>query len=119
MRNTGGDAMCDESDNAGRISLSGDWSMTGVARQLPRLVQLLARIAAGDQKPAPRQLLLEGITELDACGCQLLASFVRELRRQGISPLCAGLPEGYREKVRLLGFAAELGDPPALHRGCP
>lgn len=111
--------MCDESDDALRISLEGDWSMTGVAGQAPLLMQRLARITAADEKPASPELHLGGITKLDACGCQLLASFVRALRQHGIFPLCAGLPEEYREKIRLLGFAAELDAPSGLPGGCP
>ncbi len=98
-----------------RIALAGDWSVTGVADRLKALQKqrLTVKGAGGGD-----ELVVDvgGIEAIDACGCQLLALWLRHLRREGVAPrLDNGSVEltGY---IRLLGFAEELasGAEPAV-----
>jgi ABC-type transporter Mla MlaB component len=105
------------SDKAGniKITLCGDWSMSGVSNQVPRLVEQMASISAlASEKGAACQaggrpeLVMTGIGDFDASGCQLLALFVRLLQGKGVMPLLTEVPEAIMGKIRLLGFAGEL-----------
>lgn len=100
-----------------RITLGGDWSMNGVASQLPQLVEQLASLSnslsnkeslvcAAECQPA---VVMAGIDELDASGCQLLTLFVQVLKQRGSIPLLTDIPDAIREKIQFLGFARELG----------
>ena len=106
--------MSDTSRDPLRISLEGDWSMGGVPRQYALIGQRIEQMRGGDDRPQGCELDLAGITELDACGCQLLASFARQLRGAGVPARCSGLSEAFDRKIRLLGFAADLGLQPSL-----
>jgi anti-anti-sigma regulatory factor len=106
--------MTDTTRDTLRISLEGDWSMAGVALQYPPMLEQVARLQAAQDKPACCELDLAGISDLDACGCQLLASFARSLRAADTRVSCDGLSEAFKRKIRLLGFDVDLGLRPGL-----
>jgi len=100
--------MSVETDSGVSCAFAGDWTTGGVSGQLPMLMQKLAEFRQSQPRPAALDLDLSGVTDLDACGCQLLAAFVRTLGAEGVVAGCCGLSLAYRDKLRLLGFDAEL-----------
>ena len=104
--------MAMDRDDVNRIALNGDLSMIGVTEQFPLLAQYLARSAeiqtvGRDQCPS-YEIDLTGVQALDACGCQLLAAFLRDLRQRGAEVFSLKLSDEYREKIHSLGFDNEL-----------
>lgn len=108
--------MPENTIEANRLSLTGDWTISGVAEQFSLLTQHLAHLS-DPQSPVELQTCavhgltemdLAGITALDACGCQLLAQFSRALQRYGISPCICNIPDVFIAKIRLLGFDREF-----------
>lgn len=102
-----------------QIHLDGDWSMSAVAEKLPLLVDgfatLIGSDAADGRQKCPPDLVpeidLSGVTDLDACGCQLLALFVRNLRRNGLSSQVINIPDTLKSRIHFLGFDQELNLP--------
>lgn len=94
------------------ISINGDLSMMGVTEQFPLLAQYLAGALESAELPADRRHLheidLSGVELLDACGCQLLVAFVRNLRRRGGAVSSFKLTDDCREIIHTLGFEDEL-----------
>ena len=107
-----------EWNDANRIILVGDLSMTGVKEQHQLLVQYAVRlaeaVAAGCEQNAPLEIDLSGVQELDVCGCQLLAAFLISLRQCGATACSFKLDEAHRMKIHDLGFADEM-----FNGGCP
>ncbi|NTV51176.1 MAG: hypothetical protein HGB32_16185 [Geobacteraceae bacterium] len=99
-----------------QIHLDGDWSMSAVAEKLPLLTEGFARIvgsdAAAGQQQCPTDTVPEidmaGVTEFDACGCQLLALFVCNLKQKGFSSQVVNIPDRLRSRIHFLGFDKEL-----------
>lgn len=112
----GGDPMESKSEQKIRISLDGDWSMAGITQQFQFLQQLALQLTDPAKKMVSPELDLAGITELDACGCQLLSAFIGTLRQQGFTPLYKGLTE-VCDKFRLLGFDQQLDFMQSFSRG--
>lgn len=108
--------MSDDMSERTRIYLAGDWSMDGVTKQMPQLVEQLASLSGicTDEKLPTNahhdqsEVDLTRIEKLDACGCQLLAVFLRALQLGGIKPLLNDMPDDIKEKIQFLGFANEL-----------
>lgn len=109
-------AMPENTTEANRLCLTGDFTISGVADQFPLLAQHLAQLTdtqchkklhAGAADDLP-EMDLVGITALDACGCQLLALFSRALLQSGISLRIRNIPEEFIAKIRLLGFDRDL-----------
>lgn len=99
-------------NDVNRITLNGDMTMAGVNEQFHLLEQYNAshaEIAAPgcDQHP-PCEFDLTGVQELDACGCQLLAAFLHDFRRQGIAEFSFKLSDAIRTKIHNLGFDDEI-----------
>ena len=102
-----------------KISLDGDWSMSGVSEKFPVLAEYVANVlnaeTSGDQQKSLLDSIpeidLAGVTDFDACGCQLLALFVRNLRQNGVSAQLINMPDTFRSKARFLGFDRELNLP--------
>ena len=99
-----------------RITLSGDWSMNGVADQMPYLLEQLALLpevsSSQEKQPGVAQgqpKILVDIDELDASGCQLLTLFVLMMEREGFMPLLTNLTDAVKEKIQYLGFGRQLG----------
>lgn len=93
-----------------RISLSGDLSMVGVTEQFPLMAQFLAEPAAAVSTDRQRshEIDLTGVQVIDACGCQLLAAFIYNLRKRGVEVFTFKLTDDCREKIHTLGFDDEL-----------
>jgi len=108
--------MSTETGEIVKIHLDGDWSMSGVAAQFPSLAECFSGLmnsaaAAGQQKSlsdAVPEIDLAGVTNFDACGCQLLAFFVRTLRQNGFGAQVINIPDTFRSKIHFLGFDYEL-----------
>lgn len=105
-------------DDANRITLNGDLSTIGVKEQLALLARHLDRLAGAAPidlvQHAPQEIDLTGLQALDACGCQLLVAFLRNLRQLGSEVCSFKLNDDLREKIQRLGFADEL-----FARECP
>jgi len=108
--------MSEDVSEKTKICLAGDWSMDGVTKQIPRLVEQLASFSGirTDEQLPPNahqdqsEVDLTRIEKLDACGCQLLAVFLHTLQLGGIKPLLNNMPDDIKEKIQFLGFANEL-----------
>lgn len=104
--------MIEEQDEVNRLILNGDFSVAGVSDRLPSLVQHLARMAEGSSNclnaARPWEIDLREIQALDGCGCQLLATFLRSLRRGGVAMFSLKLSQEHREKIHLFGFDNEF-----------
>jgi len=87
-----------------RVTLRGEWSAEQAAEHLEFLLSQRSQLTA--EPPLKAEIDLSGITELDGCGCQLLAIFLEQLRRSGIPVLTSGIGEAIMDKIVLLGFAA-------------
>jgi anti-anti-sigma regulatory factor len=48
------------------------------------------------------------VQALDTCGCQLLATLLRNLREQGMVAPVFTISDSHRERIHLLGFDAEI-----------
>lgn len=104
--------MTMDRNDVSRIALNGDLSMIGVTGQFPLLAQHLAapveNQSAGHEKCLSYEIDLTGVQALDACGCQLLAAFLRNLRKRGAEVFALKLSDEFREKIHSLGFDDEL-----------
>lgn len=104
--------MLKETTEGFRVCLDGDWSMSGVAERFPLLAKHLSLLSdafsAKNESTCLPEIDLAGLNELDACGCQLLALFIRSLRQFGITPRVTNIPDSFRTKIRFLGFDREF-----------
>jgi ABC-type transporter Mla MlaB component len=114
QRNTE-DAMSENTIAACRVSLAGDWSISGIAEQFPLLTSYLCQLVSIPPKQEPSladtdlpEVDLAGVTALDACGCQLLACFAHALHNNGISLRIRNIPADFIAKIQLLGFGREF-----------
>jgi anti-anti-sigma regulatory factor len=87
-----------------RVILQGGWTMNEAAERQKFLVDELCRCLGADPRPARGMVDLSGVTEIDACGCQLLALFLEHLKEHGIAlePCC--IPPELEDTISLLGF---------------
>lgn len=92
------------------LTLDGELLMSTAMEQHVRLLEFLeaAEGQPGDDSWKRVVLDLNPLTSLDACGCQLLATFLRSLARRGLSVCEMRLDEGLRKKIQILGFNDEL-----------
>lgn len=101
-----------ERDDVRRITFVGDLTMVGMTVQFPLLAEYLAEpVKNGALPPADQQLLeidLTRIDALDACGCQMLVAFMRNLRRRGAVVPALKLAGDARDVIHTLGFELEL-----------
>jgi ABC-type transporter Mla MlaB component len=106
--NCGDEIVTKDQYPANKFILKGDFSVGGVNEQMPFLIQHLAFETAAMPNRVDRNhsytLDLSGVQVLDACGCQLLAIFLRALRKQGIEMFSFVLNDYYRKQIQLLGF---------------
>lgn len=104
--------MITENGDVSKICLEGDWSMAAVTERFPLLANcfsgLLDSSAAGRQQESSADpfpvIDLSGVTNFDACGCQLLALFVQSLKQNGIHAQLTNMSDTLRSKVDFLGF---------------
>ena len=105
--------------NAASISLQGEWSLENAADVQTALTAKLASLQEAEERPDSVELQMAEMTGIDACGCQLLAIFLGNLRRDGITPLPCGMAEQVRERIAVLGFGALVkGSEPDEHPIC-
>jgi anti-anti-sigma regulatory factor len=90
------------------VVLEGDWTMNEAGARQELLAGELARQLEATPGGSALHLDLSGITELDACGCQLLALFLETLKRHDLTGVPQGVRPGLLDTVRLLGFADTL-----------
>lgn len=108
-----------ENVETSRVCLDGDWSMNGVAEKFPILANYLAGVLGAEasvelqNRPSKSfpEIDLTGITDFDACGCQLLALFIRSLKRSGVTVHLINMSETLRSKINFFGFGRELNLP--------
>jgi anti-anti-sigma regulatory factor len=98
-----------ENSVAETIALSGPGTMDNVSELLELAKGELARVLGVGSRPDSVRLDLSEVTELDACGAQLLAVVVENLSRHGVATFPCGLSDQVRETLTLLGFAQALG----------
>jgi len=105
-------------NDASRITLTGDLSMVGVKEQHQLLKQYVASqaevVTASRDQCLPLEIDLTGVQELNACGCQLLAAFLNNLRQLGATDYSFKLSDANRIKIHNLGF-----DDVIYNGGCP
>lgn len=108
--------MLNKTTEAFRVCLDGDWTMSGVADRFPLLTKHLSfflNSQSGEELQSSEsygfpEIDLAGINALDACGCQLLALFIRNLCRCGATPRVTNIPDTFRSKIHFLGFDREF-----------
>ena len=89
-----------------RVMLHGEWTMNEASERLKFLVDELNLRLEGKPRPDRAAIDLAGVTEVDACGCQLLALFLEHLKGHGIIPEPGGITPQVSEMIQLLGCAA-------------
>lgn len=88
------------------ITLGSDWSVAGITDRWAQVSILLADLKTKTDRAGNKLLIsLHNMECLDACGCQLLALFVRDLKKLDIEPCLVQVPEGLRNTIDTLGFA--------------
>jgi anti-anti-sigma regulatory factor len=90
------------------VSLPGEWITSAALERLNQLGGELDRLLKTDPRPSRVAIDLAGVKSLDACGCQLLALFLGNLKRYGIEPEPCCIPAELGEQIRLLGFQEVL-----------
>lgn len=98
-----------ENDTAAcRATLEGEWSMDKAADLRQQLTVKLRQLLEATPRPDRVEVDLDGVSDLDACGCQLLLVFLENLKRQGIAAVPLGIPQQIIAKIELLGFSEAL-----------
>lgn len=100
--------MTSSTNTPAQVLLHGAWTMTQAAERLELLTAELARQLAAQPRPARAMIDLTAVSELDACGCQLLAVFLENLKQHDIVPSPCGSTPEIETTIRLLGFAEAL-----------
>ncbi len=108
--------MNTETGESLKTCLDGECSMRTVAGKYPALVNCLARLLDSDASDGQKecssngvQLVdLTGVTDIDACGCQLLALFLSGLKQNNVSAQLTNIPDTIRSKIHFLGFDSEF-----------
>jgi ABC-type transporter Mla MlaB component len=117
IRTMEGNMTMDRND-MNRITLTGDLSMVGLKEQYHFMERYAVgqseALAGGREQNAPVEIDMTGVQELDACGCQLLAVFLNNLRQRGTSVCSFKLDDAHRMKIHNLGFDDEI-----FNGGCP
>lgn len=90
------------------IKLCGDWSITGVSKQLSTLTAHLETLLTGRAADPLPQICVREVEAIDASGYQLLAVFLRHVRGHGLSPVLVNTPDHLRTALETLGFATEF-----------
>lgn len=67
-----------------------------------------------ERKTERAELDLRQVDQIDACGCQLLALFLENLRRHGITPTACHLGPEAAAQISLLGFSETFSVLPPL-----
>jgi len=89
----------------GSIMLEGAWSIDQAACNQELLAGRLAQLLELVPEPDRVEMDLNEISDLDACGCQLLVVFLENLKRRGIVPVVCRPKQRIMDKINLLGFS--------------
>lgn len=89
--------------NDNRITFQGSCSREEAAVLHQALVSRLNELLERETEQA--ELDLRQVDQIDACGCQLLALFLEDLRRHGITPAACHLGPELAAQISLLGFS--------------
>lgn len=100
-------------------SLQGAWDTARALEGAKFLAGELLLLLEADPRPVRVTLDLAGLTAIDACGCQLLAVFLGNLKRHGITPHPSRIPRGIAEQIRQLGFDEALIGSSAKEKDIP
>jgi len=108
--------MNSEANEALKTCLDGELSMRTVAEKYPALANFYTRLvsadASGEQQDISRcgagEIDLTGITDIDACGCQLLVLFLRSLEENHLAAQLTNVPGAIRTKIHFLGFDSKF-----------
>ena len=84
------------------IILEGAWSIDQAACNKILLACRLAQLLELEPEPDRVEMDLSEISDLDACGCQLLVVFLENLKRRGIISVV------YRPKQRIMDSVDEV-----------
>ena len=87
------------------IRLPGEWVTSEAVEHFRLLTGEFDLLLERDPRPCRIEIDVTGVTSLDACGCQLLAVFLGNLKRCGILPETFGVHPEIADQIRLLGFA--------------
>jgi anti-anti-sigma regulatory factor len=87
-----------------KIMLQGAWSIGEAAERLRFLAGEFDLLLVQHPKSAAVEIDFAEIESIDACGCQLLAVFLENLKRQNFVPQALRVPPEISEEIRLLGF---------------
>ncbi|MBJ6800070.1 STAS domain-containing protein [Geomonas propionica] len=89
-----------------RCYLEGEWTMDHVkARSLQLRNHPLFTLPCEGEKAASRLVInVEGVTTIDAAGCQLLTVWLSCLEFFGVNPALENPPEALLEAARRMGF---------------
>ena len=99
--------------NDANVTLDGDCTMERAADLHAFLAGRFASLTGTPTPAAGVRVDMAQVTAIDACGCQLLALFLEQLRRQGIAAAVDGADTEIRERIELLGFCSLFsGVPP-------
>lgn len=88
--------------------LQGVWSIDHVLHLHEFLAQRLSDPLQGEPVTETVELDFTEVLDFDVCGCQLLALFMEELRRRGITPVPLALNRQSTDKIALMGFSELL-----------
>ena len=99
----------DASTLINHVILLGEWSVAEALERLDQLTGEFGLLLEAEPRAERVAIDMAGVTSLDACGCQLLALFLGNLKRHDVRPeLCGTSPE-MRVQISLLGFLEALG----------
>lgn len=103
--------MTEVSAVADGVMLDGEWYLDRANELLTLLASKLALLLEAEPAPDNTEIDLSGIVDLDACGCQLLAVFLENLKRHGITAVPCRIPQQVADKIRLFGLSDTFDAP--------
>lgn len=92
----------------GSVKITGDWTLSQAPERLELLRGEFLRLQ--QESPAAAGIDLGAVTEIDACGSQLILLFLENLRRAGIRAVCTGATGEAAATIRQLGYLGLLGE---------
>jgi ABC-type transporter Mla MlaB component len=92
--------------------LEGDWTLSGVTRNIDTLALSLQQLKSGDQKKLQVDCRL--MEEVDIGGLQFLNVWMKCARNRGLEPKLINVPSRFRHAMHVLtGHHCEDAPPPA------
>ena len=81
--------------------LTGDWTLTGVTKQLPRLTSYLEKLNSAHHKSV--HIDCSKIEAIDMSGLQLLHVWVELIKVHGVEPTIVNPPDYVQKNIHRLG----------------